>query len=450
MLALGASAPAQPAPVLADPTTGALFRPSAATFISGNSLLTTTAAAAAYQPLDADLTSWAAVTRASGFDTFAATPSSANLATLVTGETGSGALVFGTSPTFTTPTLGAATATSITGATDLTLAGGSTGASLVLGATTNGVATLKSLGTGRTVISSALGATTPTAAVFNDTLNTRTTFGIIGNGGSSQTVLQFGYGLVTAPTNTGSIFVSASDFILSTAGSLSFGLAGGAEWARFATTTGNLLIGTTTDITGTGGLHVAGTGTASTTTSGALRVGSNVGLSGNAGGPSYFGGSLNVTGGGATLNLGTETTTGARIVQFGSTFNSGSLAFQNGATVLVSLAATGLTSNVGFRGQVGSGPTAVDYGWSGASGFYSPTANNIAVANNNARVANFSTTALTLDGGLTVAGTVIHTLSATPASASAAGTVGTMSWDANYIYICTATNTWKRVAIATW
>jgi hypothetical protein len=38
----------------------------------------------------------------------------------------------------------------------------------------------------------------------------------------------------------------------------------------------------------------------------------------------------------------------------------------------------------------------------------------------------------------------------TPASASAAGTAGTITWDANYIYVCTATNTWKRVAIATW
>lgn len=38
----------------------------------------------------------------------------------------------------------------------------------------------------------------------------------------------------------------------------------------------------------------------------------------------------------------------------------------------------------------------------------------------------------------------------TPASASATGTTGTISWDANYIYICTATDTWKRVAIATW
>jgi hypothetical protein len=49
----------------------------------------------------------------SGVATFLATPSSANLATAVTGETGSGALVFGTSPTLATPILGAATATTI-------------------------------------------------------------------------------------------------------------------------------------------------------------------------------------------------------------------------------------------------------------------------------------------------------------------------------------------------
>jgi len=48
-----------------------------------------------------------------GVATFLATPSSANLAAAVTGETGSGALVFATSPTLTTPTLGVATATSI-------------------------------------------------------------------------------------------------------------------------------------------------------------------------------------------------------------------------------------------------------------------------------------------------------------------------------------------------
>jgi hypothetical protein len=48
-----------------------------------------------------------------GVATFLATPSSANLASAVTDETGSGSLVFATSPTLVTPTLGAATATSI-------------------------------------------------------------------------------------------------------------------------------------------------------------------------------------------------------------------------------------------------------------------------------------------------------------------------------------------------
>lgn len=38
----------------------------------------------------------------------------------------------------------------------------------------------------------------------------------------------------------------------------------------------------------------------------------------------------------------------------------------------------------------------------------------------------------------------------TPASASATGVKGTICWDASYIYVCTATDTWKRVAIATW
>lgn len=37
-----------------------------------------------------------------------------------------------------------------------------------------------------------------------------------------------------------------------------------------------------------------------------------------------------------------------------------------------------------------------------------------------------------------------------PASASATGTAGDIAWDADYIYICTATDTWKRVAISTW
>lgn len=37
-----------------------------------------------------------------------------------------------------------------------------------------------------------------------------------------------------------------------------------------------------------------------------------------------------------------------------------------------------------------------------------------------------------------------------PASAGADGTAGQLAWDADYIYVCVAANTWKRVAISTW
>ena len=38
----------------------------------------------------------------------------------------------------------------------------------------------------------------------------------------------------------------------------------------------------------------------------------------------------------------------------------------------------------------------------------------------------------------------------TPASAAAAGNAGDICWDASYLYICTATNTWRRIAHDTW
>jgi hypothetical protein len=70
--------------------------------------------AAGYQPLNSNLTSWAGVARATGFDAFVATPSSANLRSLVTDETGTGSLVFSNSPTLTTASLGSSTATTQT------------------------------------------------------------------------------------------------------------------------------------------------------------------------------------------------------------------------------------------------------------------------------------------------------------------------------------------------
>lgn len=37
-----------------------------------------------------------------------------------------------------------------------------------------------------------------------------------------------------------------------------------------------------------------------------------------------------------------------------------------------------------------------------------------------------------------------------PASASDTGTAGQLAYDSSYIYVCIATDTWKRVAISTW
>ena len=37
-----------------------------------------------------------------------------------------------------------------------------------------------------------------------------------------------------------------------------------------------------------------------------------------------------------------------------------------------------------------------------------------------------------------------------PASATAPGVQGEIAADASYVYVCTATDTWKRAAVATW
>lgn len=39
---------------------------------------------------------------------------------------------------------------------------------------------------------------------------------------------------------------------------------------------------------------------------------------------------------------------------------------------------------------------------------------------------------------------------AAPANATATGVAGQIAKDSNYLYVCVATNTWKRVAISTW
>jgi hypothetical protein len=150
-----------------------------------------------------------------GVATFLGTPSSANLAAAVTDETGSGALVFATSPTLVTPALGTPSSATLTNATGLPISTGVSG----LG---TGVATFLGTPSSANLAAAVTDETGSGALVFANTPTLVTPV----LGAASATSLALAAGLVATPSltftgdlNTGMWSPAADTIAWSTGGS---------------------------------------------------------------------------------------------------------------------------------------------------------------------------------------------------------------------------------------
>jgi hypothetical protein len=266
-----------------------------------------------------------------GVATFLGTPSSANLAAAMTDETGSGALVFATSPTLVTPTLGAATATTIN---KVTITAPATGSTLTVqdGKTLNVANTLTFSGTDNSAVAFGAGGTvlysggalgTPSSGTLTNATGLPISTGVSGLGTGVATFLGTPSSAnlaaaVTDETGTGAlVFASSPSLTTPAIGSGGFTLAGSTsgtttvvtsaaasgtvtipagtatlattsnKLSAFAATTSAELAGVISDETGSGSLVFSAsptfTGTvnaAAITTSGNLVVGGDLTVNG--------------------------------------------------------------------------------------------------------------------------------------------------------------------------
>jgi hypothetical protein len=425
-----------------------------------------------------------------GVATFLATPSSANLAAAVTDETGTGALVFATSPTLVTPALGTPSAlvgTNITGtAAGLTAGNVTTNANLTGAVTSVGNAT--SLGsftsaqlagaltdetgsgsavfaTSPTLVTPALG--TPSSATLTNATGLPISTGVSGLGAGVATFLATPSSAnlaaaVTDETGTGALVFATSPTLVTpalgtpssatltnaTGLPVATGISGlGAGVATFLATPSSANLRTAvTDETGTGALVFATSPTLVTPALGTPASGVVTNLTGTA--------SININGtvGATTPNTGNFTvlTENASpvVVQtdIGSAPNEiplnqylGNLAYQDAANIAGPVGVGGALSTVGvatFSAGSAAAPAITTTGDTN-TGIFFPAADQVGIATNGVERVEFGNTETVFnDGGdnvdFRVEGDTNANLLFVDASADAIG-IGTASPNASAI-----------------
>jgi hypothetical protein len=208
-----------------------------------------------------------------GVATFLATPSSNNLRTAITDETGSGSLVFATSPTLTTPVLGTPSSGTLSSCTGLPLTTGVTGTlpianggtnlttyttgDIVYASATNTLNKLADVATGNALISGGVGVA-PSYGKIGLTTHVSGTLPIA-NGGTNATATPTS-GAVPYGTGTAYAFTSAGisgQFLKSNGSSAPTWATAGISWQSVQTS---------------GFTAVSGSGYPCNTTSGAFTV----------------------------------------------------------------------------------------------------------------------------------------------------------------------------------
>jgi len=146
---------------------------------------------------------------------------------------------------------------------------------------------------------------------------------------------------------------------------------------------------------------------------------------------------------GLGYGAGGATTTGDQNTSVGS--QAGGSVVTGGANVFLGRSA-GYAANGASSGNViigsNAGPTsAAEYN------------NKLYISNNSGTPligGDFSDKTIVIDGTITATQFKLSALNTAPASSAAAGIIGEIRYDANYMYVCVATNTWKRSALITW